>query len=182
MGKAVTVIAPYLPLVFSFFCLIAAWRFGDWRNWPKYYSAIIFTICVDFMISLLLYNHSLWYFHKAVLAPNHTVADFLIAITNFPPIVLLYLSRYPYNSRLLKQFVYISVWVGSFVLIESIFLYVKLLSYHNGWTLGWSILVWISMFLGLRLHDTKPLWAWIFCLVTTVFLIIYFKIPISTMK
>lgn len=69
MGKAVAVVAPYLPLVISFFCLIAAWRFGDF-----------------------------------------------------------------------------------------------------------------SMFLGLRLHDTKPLWAWIFCLVTTVFLIIYFHIPISTMK
>ncbi|WP_376769373.1 CBO0543 family protein [Paenibacillus germinis] len=97
-------------------------------------------------------------------------------------IVLLYLSRYPYNTRLLKQFVYIFVWVGSFVLIESIFLYVKLLSYHNGWNFGWSILVWIFMFLGLRLHDTKPLWAWLFCLVTSVFLIIYFQIPISTMK
>ncbi|SDN40747.1 hypothetical protein SAMN04487897_102812 [Paenibacillus sp. yr247] len=41
MGKVMALIGPYMPLVLTFVCLITAWRFGDWRNWKKYYPTIL---------------------------------------------------------------------------------------------------------------------------------------------
>lgn len=182
MGHVTALIASYLPIVIALLCLIAAWLFGDWRNWRTYYPTILFAICVDFFISLLIYNYPLWQFHQSAVTPNHTIADFFIAFTNLPCIVLVYLSKYPFKSHLWKQVVYAAVWPAIFTGIESLFLLIKMLTYHNNWNFWWSIAVWVFMFIGLRLHFTKPLWAWLLCFAGAVFLILYFHIPISKMK
>ncbi|WP_367759666.1 CBO0543 family protein [Ammoniphilus sp. 3BR4] len=137
---------------------------------------------LDFFSSILTYEHSLWHFKKTFMIPNHTIADFFIAFTNFPLIVLLYLSRYPHRSRFLKQFAYISFWIFTWTLIEYIFLLTKMITFHNGWHIGFSFLLWCIMFIALRLHHTRPLWAWLICLGYSVFVISYFKIPINNLN
>lgn len=182
MGYTAADYQTYLPIVVALLCLLMAWRFGDWRNWRTYYPTIVFAICVDFFISLLLYNYSLWQFHKTPAIPNHTMADFVIALTNFPCIVLVYLSRYPNHSHLLKQLVYVIGWSAAFTGVEVLFLFADLLTYHNNWNFWWSIVVWVFMFYGLRLHAAKPLWAWGLCFACTAILMVFFHIPISGMK
>ncbi len=172
----------YFPLIFAVILLIFALIYADWKNWRKYYPTIIFAICIDFFISILLYEHSLWYFHKAFLAPNHTIADFFIAFTNFPLIVLIFLSRYPYKTQLIKQLAYIFFWSILFIVIETLFSFLKLLSYHNGWNFWWSLVVWFFIFIGIITHHKKPLLAWLLCFSCTVFLILYFQIPLIQMK
>lgn len=169
--------------VFTLICLIFAWRFKVWKSWREYYSTIVFVICVDFLIGLITYNHSLWHFEKSWFVYNHTFTDFYLAFIQFPLIVVLFLSRYPYNSRLSKKILYFIFWIGLLSFFEGTFLYsTNLLTYHNGWNFGWSIVVWIATFIEIRLHYTKPLWAWFICFICTAFLIIYFKIPISEIK
>lgn len=108
----------FLPLIFFIILLVSAMIVVDWKTWRIYYPTIIFAICVDFFISIITYKHSLWYFHKAFLIPNHTIADFFIAFTNFPLIILVFLSRYPYHTQLLKQLSYIFFWSILFTVIE----------------------------------------------------------------
>jgi hypothetical protein len=175
-------IASYLRLAFPFILLIGVWRFGDWKNWKKYYPTILFIISVDFFISILTYEYPLWTFHGAILIPNHTITDFLIAFTGLSQMALIYLSRYPYKSEWYRQLVYVALWASSYILIEFIFMFAKLITYNHGWNIGWSILVWFFVFIGLRLHYTKPLWAWLLCFLCTAFMIIYFHIPISKLK
>jgi hypothetical protein len=175
-------IISYLRLVFPFILLIGVWRFGDWKNWKKYYPTILFIICVDFFISILTYEYPLWTFQRSLLIPNHTITDFFITFTSFTQMVLIYLSRYPYKSRWYWQLVYVVLWVIFFSLIEIIFKFAKLITYDHGWNIGWSILIWLFIFSGLRLHHTKPLWAWLLCFSCTAFLIIYFHIPITKLR
>ncbi len=172
----------YFPLIFTMILLVFALIYVDWKNWRIYYSTIIFVIGVNFFISLLTYEHPLWLFHKSFLVPNHTIADFFIAFTNYPLIVLIFLSLYPYKSKLHKQFAYISFWSILFTAIETIFLFLKLMSYHNGWNFLWSIVVWFFIFIGIIIHHKKPLFAWLLCFSCTIFLILYFQIPVSKMK
>ncbi|MDD9266926.1 CBO0543 family protein [Paenibacillus sp. GCM10023248] len=182
MGDAAAFFRSSLPIAMALLCLISAWRFGDWRNWRTYYPTILFAVSVDFFISLLLYKHQLWQFHKTSTIPNHTLADFMIAFTNLPCIVLVYLTHYPLKSRMWKQLVYIAAWSIAFTGVEAVFFFAHLMTYHNNWSFAWSIVVWVFMFLGLRLHFAKPLWAWLLCLVCTAFLIVFFHIPVLEMK
>ncbi|MFP5112970.1 CBO0543 family protein [Bacillaceae bacterium C204] len=174
--------ASYLRLMLPFMYLIGTWRLSDWRNWKKFYPTILFIISVDFFISNLMHEYPLWTFHGALIIPNHTIADFMITFTGFPQIILIYLSRYPYHSKWYRQVVYIAIWVILEVIIESVFMFTNLISYHHGWNFGWSCLVWVFMFIGLRLHHTKPMWAWTLCFICTAFLILHFHIPITKFR
>ncbi len=176
------IIGSYMTLVVAFLTIFAAWRFGNWRDWRKYYPTILFTVIVNFLITILTYNHSLWHFEKTLFIPNHVLADIFMKFLNYPAIVLLYLSRYPYNSRLPRQLTYLISWVVVFSLIEWMFVCTKITTYHNGWNIWWSIVVWVFMFIGFRIHHTRPLWAWLLCFVGTAFLIFYFHLPITKLK
>ncbi|MGG1675397.1 CBO0543 family protein [Neobacillus sp. NRS-1170] len=174
--------ASFLRLVIPFLYLLAAWRFGDWKNWRKYYSSILFLISVDFGMSLLTYNFSLWTFQKSFLVPNHTITDFLITFFVLSPMVFIFLSKYPFNSSMIWQIVYGAVWVIFSTFMESFFKAAELITYHHGWNLLWSILVWMFMYFGLRVHFSKPFWAWLLCFACVFFIKIYFHIPIRNMK
>lgn len=172
----------YLRLVLPFIYIIGTWRFADWRNWRKYYPTILFIISVDFFISVLMYEYPLWTFRGSFIIPNHTIADFTLTFVTFPCLTLLYLSLYPYHARWLKQVFYIGVWFIVEVSTEYLFRCAKLISYSHGWNFGWSCVVWIFLFIGLRLHQTRPLWAWGLCFVCSVFLILYFHIPVTKFR
>jgi hypothetical protein len=178
----VYIIGSYMSLVIPVLTLIVAWRFANWRKWREYYSTILFTIVVDFSISLLTYNHSLWHYGKTLFLPNHTLTDITLNFFHYPFIILLYLSRYPYESRTLRQLAHIALFVVVLSLIESMFMQIKLITYHNGWNYWWSIPVWLSMFIVARLHLTRPLWAWLSFFGGTVFLVWYFHLPINKLK
>lgn len=172
----------FLPYALSILILIVAYRYGDWRNWKKYYPTILFTISINLFSSVLTYDHWLWHFKKTFLIPNHTIADIVIKITNFPAIVLIYLTQYPFKSKLIRQFAYIAIWVVIWTLIEYCFVLTKMMTFHNGWHILFSFLLWWVLFLTLRIHHTRPLWAWFICLVYAVFVVSYFNIPITKMK
>jgi hypothetical protein len=162
--------------------LAGAWRFADWRNWRHYYPTILFVICIDFTISILTYEYPTWYFHPSVLSPNHTTADFLVAFTNLPPMVLLFLSRYPSLGPLSRQIAYMAAWGAAWTLVEGTFALTGMMSYHNGWNFGWSILFWQLMFPVVRLHDLRPLLAWLAILGFAVGGLLYFHIPLAHLK
>ena len=172
----------YLRVVLPFIYMIGFWRFGDWSNWKKYYPTILFIISVDFFISILMYEHPLWTFRGSLFIPNHTIADFILTFLSFPSLTLVYLSLYPYQSSWTKQVLYLSLWFGFMVFMEVLFLFAKLISYNHGWNFGWSCVVWLFLFIGLRLHHTRPLWAWLLCFLCTAFLILYFHIPVTKFR
>ena len=175
-------IGEYTVMGLSIVLPLATWRFADWRGWKNYYPTILFIIFVNSASTILTCNRSLWYFHDVFFIQNHIIADFFIELTNLPCIILLFLSRYPDRVRPFKKVAYTSLWVIAFSLIEWFFLNTGVLSYHNGWNLAWSIFLWAAMFLIMRLHHSKPLWAWLICLLITLGVIYYFDLPIMKLK
>jgi hypothetical protein len=177
-----TKLTNYFPLIVTVILLFFSLIYANWKNWRSYYSTILFVICVDFFISIVTFEHSLWHFNKALLIPNHTIADFVIAFTNLPLITIVFLSRYPYKTQLYKQIAYIFFWTILFTGVETIFLFLKLISYHNGWNFWWSLVVWFFIFLAIIIHHIKPYIAWLLCFTCSIFLILYFQIPVFKMK
>jgi len=172
----------YIRLMLPFIYFILVMKCGNWRNWKKYYPSILFVICVDFFICILTYKYSLWEFQPSFLIPNHTTAEFLLVFTFLPAMALIYLSRYPFKLKWTIQFRYVMIWTLIYDVIEFIFVKARLIIYQHGWNYWWSCLVWLFIFIGLRLHHTKPLLAWALCFSCTIFLILFFHIPISKIK
>ncbi|WP_264806834.1 CBO0543 family protein [Cytobacillus sp. NCCP-133] len=166
--------------------LFAGWKWGDWRNWKKYYSTILFFIIGDLIYSYLLYNYPMWQFHpsfdKAIL-PNHTLISLAVEFISFPVKVLIYLGNFPEHKNKVKQLYYILTWVIFFTVFE--FTSINIwggLSHHNGWNMLYTFFFYIVIFVMLRLHQNRPLLAWAFSFVIITFLLFSFDVPIGSMK
>lgn len=160
--------------------IIASWKWGDWRNWKKYQSSILYLITCDLLYNFLTYNHSLWEYEPTFLLPNHTIISIFAMFIAYPAIMLIYLGRYP--STFGKSVLWIGLWTVLWSFFEWLGSILGEFSYHNGWKLVWSVLFNIVLFSMVRLHYKKPLLTYVLSVLATLALLHMFDIPISKMK
>lgn len=165
--------------------LIAGIRWGDWRNWQKYHSTILFLWFGDLLYNFLCYNYSMWEYHETIftqsLLSTHTFITLLIMFVAYPASVLIYLGNFPEGK--IKPAVWILFWVTLFSMIEYINLrYLNLISHHHNWSIGWSIVFNLIMFLMLRFHYKFPVAALLASIPIVFFFIIYFHVPVHALK
>ena len=174
------IISIFLQVIQPILFIIAVILWSDWRNWRKYYPTILFMICLNFFSGILTYQHSLWQYERSFILPNHTLTDFLLSFVIFPASVLIFLSNYPVKG--LYKIFYITAWVVMFSLTEYIAVFFKIGTYHNGWSFLWSVAFNCVMFPILRLHHSRPIWAWVLSLPVLVFITAYFNFSMGDMK
>jgi hypothetical protein len=73
---------------------LVTWKWGDWRNFNKYYATILYFILCDVLYYHLTYNHRLWTLKPTppLTSEFNAVAGELVVFT-CP--ILLFLGRYP---------------------------------------------------------------------------------------
>jgi len=96
--------------------LAAGIRWGDWRNWQRYYPTILFFIVGDFLYNFLLYNKTMWLFHDVIL-PNHTTITLLSMAVSYTATVLIYLGRFP--DGWLQRLLWFLLWSGIFLMVDA---------------------------------------------------------------
>lgn len=169
-----------MHILFNFLFLLAAVKWGDWRNWQKYYPTFLFFIGGDLFYNAVLHNHRLWIYQETILAENllygHLVINLMIMAIAYSSTLLIFLGNYPKSK--LKQLLWMLLWIFIYCLIEFINnQYLHLLKYDNGWKMLLSILFNIVMFPVLRIHMTKPWLAWGISIVFFIFLYNILQIP-----
>ncbi|WP_408009737.1 CBO0543 family protein [Pseudalkalibacillus sp. A8] len=141
---------------------LAAWKWGDWRNWKTYYPTILFFLVGDLLYQFLFHDYSMWEFEnlrvESLIHLNHTHISLFLMAVKYPATILIYLGNFP--KRPIYQFLYILLWVFIYCLNELTNLWLGVISFHNSWHFGWSILFNFSMFVILFVHHKKPLLAW----------------------
>ena len=165
-------------IIASLFFLIAAWKWGDWHNWRKYYPTIIFFLLINYAYGYITYNYPLWQFESPLL--KTTLCDIFVSIVAYPSTILLFLPHYP--NTLYKRIFYILMWVTLYSILEFFSFKLGFFSYHNGWNMWWSVLFNGLMFPIFRLHHQNPLYAWSFTLILAVAILLFFNFPCSSMK
>jgi hypothetical protein len=160
--------------------VIVAWRWGDWKNWQKYYPTILYMITGNFLYNILTYHYPIWLYQKSILQ-NHTLTDIFNSFVIFPATILLFLPHFPHKG-IIKKIGYILLWMIFYISGEWLLSKLGYFSYHNGWNLGWSVLFNIGMFTLLRVHYKKPLLAWGISVFIVLFLMIIFDVPINKMR
>jgi hypothetical protein len=175
-----------LNAIYALVWLVILLKWGDWRNWKKYYPTILFFILGDFIYLYLLSDqYPMWRYNpqgydKEVGITNAHVSLSVMAI-KYPATILIYLSRFP-DSNKWKQTVYILFWVFLYAINEIIDLNANLIKHYNGWNLWWSIIFNTVTFIILRIHFTSPLLAWIISLGFIVLLWNIFNVPASVFR
>ncbi|MBS4175119.1 CBO0543 family protein [Bacillus sp. FJAT-49736] len=170
-----------MTALYGLIWLAAGWKWGDWRNWRKYYSTILFFILGDFIYQYFLSDlYPMWTYNpqgvdeKAGLTHVHIFLT--IMIIKYPATTLIYLSKFPDGKRL-KQILYIVFWVIIYGINELIDIRNHLIQYHNGWSFWWSVMFNVVMFIILRMHYRRPLTAWALSMLFIVFLWQVFDVP-----
>jgi hypothetical protein len=106
----------YFHIIVMVLSVLVCYKLGDWRNWKKYYSTILFFIIGDYIYNILFHNKMLWMYVAPTL--NHTIVDMLIGVFVFPSTVMVFIPYYP--KGILKQAAYILLWVFIYAVVEYI--------------------------------------------------------------
>ncbi|MBM7656538.1 hypothetical protein [Neobacillus cucumis] len=156
--------------------ILAALRWGDWRNWRNYYGTILYFILGDVLYYYVTYTHRLW-----SLVPTWPLKNELVCLTGefivFASTILIFLGRYP-CSHLLSTW-WTTLWVLIYTANEGILKITGAFTYQHGWTLFDSFLFNILLFILLRLHYKMPLITMILSIPIAILLIILNSIPIK---
>jgi len=154
--------------------IIAAWKWGDWRNWRLYYPTILYLIISDLIYRIITYNYPLWTYESPLLKTQ--LSGLLIDFTFFPATVLLFVPYF--TNSLWQMFNYTVAWVAIYTIWEGIAHHLSYLSYHHGWSIYWSIIVDIILFPSLYIHFRRPIAAWLIYFITAIAIITIFRIPL----
>lgn len=169
-----------MHILHCFIWIGAAYKWGDWKNFWRYYPTILFFILGSFIHGIIFYNFPLWFYLSPYI--SHNIINLIASLTIFPSTILLYLPYFPKTKKLSRQILYILKWCLLYILIELFFLSIGLIKYYNGWSIGWSLIHNLYQFPLLKLHDVKPGVAWIICSIILAFIMLIFKFPLSTIK
>ena len=118
----------------------------------------------------------MWDFKSRIFKPKVIRALHILIIN--PLLILLYLSNVP--KPFLKKVIYISKWV----LISTFTEWIgkkkfKMLTFDHGWHLGWSMCIYIKLYIFSLLMIKRPLLTWIFSIISTVYFLYIFKVPLK---
>lgn len=167
---------------FIFGFALLTWKWGDLRNWQRYYPTLLFVMVVNLSSTFIAYHHQLWIFKPDALVSTETVVELVNTYFVLPATVLLYLGNYPDNGFVRKS-VYILGWTFFYFVIEFIdATFIGGISYGHGWTYWYSLLFDFAMFSIIRIHQLRPLLGWLVTLILAFFIMLNFGILSAEMK
>ena len=162
-----------IRLVMVIIWISACYKWGDWKNWRKYYPTMLFFGMGDLIYTAVFHNKILWQFQTKVLVPP--INELFVIFGIFFPTTLLFLSKFPKN--LYHQVLYIGLWVALYMLIEIFATSLEMQKNYNGWSIYWSLLHNVIQFPLVALHHKKPIAAWIIALIFLTIIMKTFNVP-----
>jgi hypothetical protein len=170
-----------VAVLYSVLWIVAVCLFADIRHWRKYYDSMQFSALANALYDLICYLYPLWQLEANGL-PNRTLPTMLLILLGMPLSTFVYLSNYPYGQSMLKKAGYVLLFVAIFDILEFISLQTGAISYHNGWSLWCSTVFTLAIFLYIRLHYSKPLYAIGLSVPFALFLMWMFDVSLDKMK
>ncbi len=165
-------------LMLVVFILLVSINKDIWKNIKTYYRSLGYVMFVNALYYYLCKRYLLWEFTPRGLGWRTLRALHIFIIT--PLIVLLNLSTFPATFG--KQIIHILKLVLVSTCIESIVVKEKMLKFKHGWSLYWSALIYIKMYVFSYIHTKKPRLTWFLTYCSLLFFIIKFRIPLKSKR
>lgn len=173
-------------LVYAMIWFFALYKWGDWRNWDKYYPTLLFFMLWDLVyLGLLADSYPMWSYNPPESDKNlgitSTIVSLSVMVVKYPATVLIYLATFKNKTLLLKVANY-GFWIGIYSINEWVDMKFNLIKYSNGWSFWWSVLFNLFLFFILKVHYKNPIVAWPLSVVFMLFLWFYFDVPASVFQ
>jgi len=165
-----------LHIIIAIICILAAYKWGDWRNWQKYHTTILFFSLGNLLYVYLTAGCYLWRLTQSIL-PSPALTEFLYTFIVFPATILLFLGNFPQSKW--DRVLHVLKWILIYSAVEYLFTVTGNVEYQNGWSLYWSILFNVVMFPILAIHHKRPLLAYLLSAPVCIFVLWFFDIPIN---
>jgi hypothetical protein len=141
---------------------------GKWERWkeflPTFYYWALFSCFYEY-ISYISNKH-LWEFDKNFI--SLFVTEPLYTFIFYPSMIILFLGNYPQGRT--RTILHYIKWISFSVLIEIIAFNIGSIKFSHGWSMGWEVFFYSTMYPMLRLHYKKPLVA----LILSVFFVLFY--------
>lgn len=163
-----------IRLIMASIWIILAYKWGDIKNWRKYYPTMLFFCAGDLIYNVVFAQKRLWGFETGLLVPS--INEIFVIFTIFFSTTLLFLANYP--EKLKHQVVYIILWVAVYMAIEVFTTSIGMQKNYNGWNLWWSLLHNAIQFPLLALHHRKPVLSWTIAFIFLFIIMSIFNVPV----
>ncbi|MCX7710274.1 MAG: hypothetical protein N2484_10555 [Clostridia bacterium] len=158
------------------FSIFAAWRWGDWKNWEKYHTTMLYVAVCNLLYNFIYSKHLLWQL-KPYLLYSHNVAELFYSFIVFPLSALILLSNYPSSFK--GQILRIVQFVAVYTFMEWLFYLSDKIFYSSGWSIWWSLGWNFIMFPMWMLHHKKPLIAYAASVIFVMIVLKLFPVPLK---
>jgi hypothetical protein len=155
--------------------ILCAYKWGDWKNWRRYYPTMLFFGMGDLIYKLVFQGKILWKFESNLIV--EPINELFVIFTIFFSTALLFLSNFP--KKLSRQIIRILIYIVVYMCIEIFTTLMGMEKSYNGWNLWWSLLFNCVMFPLLILHHKNPLWAWIGAFIFLSAVMMIFNVPLA---
>jgi hypothetical protein len=162
-----------IRLMLATIFILCAYKWGDWKNWRKYYPTMLFFGMGDLIYKVVFFDKPLWMFQVDFFVQS--LNELLIIFTIFFSTVLIFLSKLPKN--LPQKTIYILIWIAIYIGIEFFTTSIGMSKNYNGWSIWWSLLFDIVMFPLLIVHYKNPIAAWVISFMLLVSIMKVFNVP-----
>ncbi|MDL4840443.1 CBO0543 family protein [Aquibacillus rhizosphaerae] len=155
--------------------ILSVWLRGDWRNWQKYHTVMLYYAIGNLTYNFLTANYFLWRMDGDFIS-NHTLTEMIYTFIIFPGTALLFICNYPSDLRkIIKHYLF---WIGLYVGVEAFMTITGHIDYQYGWNLVWSAAFDCIMFPMMRLFYKRPLLAYFISIFIAIFFLWYYKVPV----
>ncbi len=168
---------PAMRLLIILSSAAVCYKWGDWRNWKKYYPTILFVICGDLIYNFVFHDFTLWRYTNW---PNHTFVNLMYMFLVYPSVVITYLTRYPRKRS--HAVLYVLGWAIFGVLFERIAVSFGNFTYENSWNIWWSSGFFLMGFMLIKLHYHHPIITWATAFFFLFLYMFLFHIPFAGIK
>lgn len=153
--------------------ILSAWRWAEWKHWRKYLPSMQFIVIGALLYEYITKDQRMWIFQPDI-PNNQTFTTLMHKFLTMPLTVLIYLSRFP--KTVWRQCCHMAAWIGMYIIVETVMMLTGRIYYENGWNLWHSFLFNLMMFPMLRLHDSRPVAAYLLSIPIVLSLIYWFNI------
>jgi hypothetical protein len=153
--------------------ILIAWKWGDWKNWQKYHSTMIYIAMGSLLYGFLYHGHWLWQYKPEFLV-TPVIAYMLSTFMILPLTGLLFLTDYPDTVK--GQLFRITKFITIYIVFELVFTILGLFAYNYGWNIWWSLAWNCMMFPMFALHHKKPLIAYGASTIMVIIMLILFPV------
>jgi hypothetical protein len=146
---------------------------GKWQKWkeflPTFYYWALFSCFYEYIS--YIGNKHLWEFAKNFI--SLFVTETLYTFIFYPSMIVLFLGSFPEERT--RRFWYYFKWISLSVIIEAIALKIGAIKFAHGWSMGWEVFFYSTMYPMLRLHYRNPLIALILSIFFVIFYLLIFN-------